>query len=138
MKKRILALDVGDVRIGLALSDPMQIIASPLETYTRKNIEADIEYIRNIVESKDVGEIVSGLPLSMSGNENEQVKKTKEFIEKLKEVVFVPITLFDERLTSVSAEEMLIDADVKRKDRKKVIDKIAASIILNDYLRSKE
>lgn len=138
MKKRILALDVGDVRIGLALSDPMQIIASPLETYTRKNIEADIEYIRNIVDSKDVGEIVSGLPLSMSGNENEQVKKTKEFIEKLKEVVFVPITLFDERLTSVSAEEMLIDADVKRKDRKKVIDKIAASIILNDYLRSKE
>ncbi len=138
MKKRILALDVGDVRIGLALSDPMQIIASPLETYTRKNIEADIEYIRNIVESKDVGEIVSGLPLSMSGNENEQVKKTKEFIEKLKEVVFVPITLFDESLTSVSAEEMLIDADVKRKDRKKVIDKIAASIILNDYLRSKE
>lgn len=138
MKKRILALDVGDVRIGLALSDPMQIIASPLETYTRKNIEADIEYIRNIVESKDVGEIVSGLPLSMSGNENEQVKKTKEFIEKLKEVVFVTITLFDERLTSVSAEEMLIDADVKRKDRKKVIDKIAASIILNDYLRSKE
>ena len=135
---RIMALDVGDVRIGIAVSDLMGIIANPLETYTRKgNLEVDAEYIARLAKEREVTRIVSGLPLGLKGQENEQTAKTREFIDKLSEICDVPIEYLDERFTTLSAERVLIEGNVRRENRKKVIDKVAATIILQNYLDRK-
>ena len=131
---RIMALDVGDVRIGIALSDLLQTIASPYETYRRKGFRKDIDYILKLAGEKEVGHIVSGLPLSMDGSENEQSAKVREFAEALAASTEIPVSFADERFTTVSAERLLISADVSREGRKKVVDKIAAAIILEGYL----
>ncbi len=135
---RIMALDVGDVRIGIAVSDPMGIIANPLETYTRKgDINKDAKYIVELANSRDVTLFVSGLPLGLNGNENEQTRKTREFIDVLISLTDIPVKYLDERFTTLSAERTLIQGNVRREDRKKVIDKVAATIILQNYLDSK-
>ena len=133
-----MALDVGDVRIGVAVSDLMGIIANPLETYTRKgNLDFDTRYIVNLAHEKEVSLIVSGLPLGLKGQENEQTAKTREFIDKLREICDIPIEYLDERFTTMSAERVLIEGNVRRENRKKVIDKVAATIILQNYLDRK-
>ena len=135
---RIMALDVGNVRIGIAVSDLMGIIANPLETYTRKgNLTVDAEYIANLAKQKEVSLFISGLPLSLSGGENEQTLKTREFIEELQKHTDIPVKFLDERFTTLSAERVLIQGNVRRENRKKVIDKVAATIILQNYLDSK-
>ena len=131
---RILCLDVGDVRIGLAMSDIMKIIANPLETLKRKNTQADFDYILNICKQNDVELIISGLPLSMNGQENVQTQKTREFIEVLQSQTNIPIKFVDERLTTVSAQRVLIESGMRRENRKNVVDKVAAAIILQGYL----
>ncbi|MBQ8749820.1 MAG: Holliday junction resolvase RuvX [Clostridia bacterium] len=133
---RVMALDLGDSRIGIALSDPMKIIANGYETYTRIKDERDFTHIVNIVKEKEVEIVVIGLPINMDGTMGERVEKSKVFGEKLKPLLpeNVKIDYIDERLTTVSAEKMLIDADVRRDKRKTVIDKIAATIILQSYL----
>ena len=136
--KRILALDVGDVRIGIAVSDIMGIIANPLETYNRKKTDVDFDYIVNLCKEREVGEIVVGLPLSMNAQENVQTEKTRLFVETLKTKTDIPIKYVDERLTSVAAERLLIDGGVRRENRKKVIDKVAATLILQSYLDFKK
>ena len=133
-----MALDVGDVRIGIAVSDLMGIIANPLETYTRKgNLDTDAGYIVKLAHEKEVSLIVSGLPLGLKGQENEQTAKTREFIDKLREICDIPIEYLDERFTTMSAERVLIEGNVRRENRKKVIDKVAATIILQNYLDRK-
>ena len=135
---RIMALDVGDVRIGIAVSDLMGIIANPLETYTRKGIlEVDAQYIVKLAQEKEVTKIISGLPLGLKGQENEQTAKTREFVDKLQEICDIPIEYLDERFTTLSAERVLIEGNVRRENRKKVIDKVAATIILQNYLDRK-
>ena len=135
---RVMALDVGDVRIGIAVSDLMDIIANPLETYTRKgNLDIDAQYIVNLAKSKEVSLFISGLPLGLKGQENEQTAKTREFVDKLKEICDIPVEYLDERFTTLSAERVLIEGNVRREDRKKVIDKVAATIILQNYLDRK-
>lgn len=135
---RVMALDVGDVRIGIAVSDLMGIIANPLETYTRKgDLETDAKYIADLAKSKEVTLFVSGLPLGLNGQENVQTGKTREFIDKLKEVCDIPVEYLDERFTTLSAERVLIEGNVRRENRKKVIDKVAATIILQNYLDRK-
>ena len=135
---RIMALDVGDVRIGIAVSDLMGIIANPLETYTRKGVlDTDAQYVAKLAQEKEVTQIVSGLPLGLNGQENEQTAKTREFVDKLKEVCSIPIEYLDERFTTLSAERVLIEGNVRRENRKKVIDKVAATIILQNYLGRK-
>ncbi len=131
---RIMALDIGDVRIGIALSDLLQTIASPFESYRRKGFVKDIEYILNLAKEKEVGQIVSGLPLSMDGSENAQSAKVREFAEALAARTEIPISFVDERFTTVSAERLLVSADVSREGRKKVVDKIAAAIILDNFM----
>ena len=132
---RVMALDVGDVRIGIAVSDLMGIIANPLETYTRKgNLEVDAQYIADLAGSKEVSLIISGLPLGLNGLENEQTAKTREFVNMLKQICEIPIEYLDERFTTLSAERVLIEGNVRRENRKKVIDKVAATIILQNYL----
>ena len=135
---RVMALDVGNVRIGIAVSDLMGIIANPLETYTRKgNLTVDAQYIANLAKQKEVSLFISGLPLSLSGGENEQTLRTREFIDELKKHTDVPVQYMDERFTTLSAERVLIEGNVRRENRKKVIDKVAATIILQNYLDSK-
>ena len=132
--KRILAIDYGEVRIGFAYSDTLGISANPLETYKAKHTDQDFEYIRDIVTKFDIGKIVFGLPLNMDGTEGDRVIKTREFAEKLAEYVSVPFDWQDERLSSVTAEDALIEQGVRREKRKNVIDKVAAVVILRSYL----
>jgi putative Holliday junction resolvase len=132
---RKLALDVGDVRIGFATSDIMGIIASGYETYTRKGAPKDYEYIRDFCKNNQVDTIVIGLPVNMDGTEGDRVTITRQFAEELKEYTGDRKIVFqDERLTTVQAERMLIQGGVRREKRKKVIDKVAATIILQSYL----
>ena len=132
--KRKMALDYGKVRIGIAMSDPMGIIANGLETYTCKDEQADIEHITKLIKDNDVDTVVLGLPYNMNGTSGEMVSVVKAFGEKRGANVDAKIVYLDERLTSLSAERLLIEADVRREKRKQVIDKLAATIILQNYL----
>ena len=133
-----MALDVGDVRIGIAVSDPMGIIANPLETYTlRGDLSRDAQYIVELAKTKEVSLFISGLPLGLNGQENDQTRKTREFIEAIKNLTDIEVKYLDERFTTLSAERVLIQGNVRRENRKKVIDKVAATIILQNYLDSK-
>ena len=131
---RVMALDYGEVRIGIAMSDVTRFLASGYENYTRVAPEKDLQHIADIVKANNVKVIVLGLPLNMDGSKGARVEKTYEFAESLKNYVDVTIDFLDERLTSVSAEKILISADVSRKKRKDVMDKLSATIILQDYL----
>lgn len=130
-----MALDLGDVRIGIAMSDLMQIIASPYETYLTREEEQDLDFIADLVKKNSVRTIVLGLPLNMDGSEGIRALKARNFAEKLSEKTKgIKIVFQDERLSSVSAEDILIEAGMRREDRRKVIDKIAATIILKSYM----
>ncbi len=131
---RKMALDYGEVRIGIAFSDLLNIIANAYETYTRVGEEKDIEYLTKLAKEKEVDTIVIGLPINMDGSEGERALATRAFGEKLKEFSKLNIKYLDERLTSVSAERLLIEADMRREKRKQVIDKVSATIILQNYL----
>ena len=134
--KRKVALDIGDVRIGVAVSDTLGITANPRETYVRKGktFEEDIAYFVKYAKTEDADAFVIGLPLNMDGTEGPRVEVTKAFGNALKEASGLDIIYVDERLTTVSAENLLISADVRREKRKTVIDKVAATIILQSYL----
>ncbi len=138
--KRKIALDVGDVRIGVAVSDMLGITANPRETYVRKGktFEQDIAYFVEYAKREDADAFVLGLPLNMDGTEGPRVEVTREFGDALKEASGLEVVYVDERLTTVSAERMLIEADVRREKRKTVIDKVAATIILQSYLEKQK
>ena len=132
---RKIALDVGTVRIGIATSDPMGIIASGYETFVRsKDEEGDLIKIARIAEVKQADTFVIGLPLNMDGTEGEKVIEIRDFAEKLSRFTDKKIVFQDERLTTVSAEKALIESGMRREKRKQVIDKVAATIILQSYL----
>lgn len=134
---RIMGLDYGDVRVGVALSDLTQTIASGYETYKCKSEEADINHFVNLAKNNEVSLFVIGLPLNMDGTAGTRAEKTKQFGSKLAEISKIPVYYQDERLTSVEAEEMLISAGMRREKRKEVIDKVAATLILESYLNNK-
>lgn len=131
---RIMSLDVGSRTIGVACSDALFLTAQGIETIRRTSLEADFNRIRELIASYEVSEIVVGMPKNMNGTKGDRAIKTEEFVAKLKAVVDVPIAFWDERLTTVMAERSLIEADVSRKKRKAVIDKMAAVVILQGYL----
>jgi putative Holliday junction resolvase len=135
---RILALDVGDVRIGLAVSDLMGIIANPLETYVRKDFVKDIDYIVNLAKEMEVDTIVSGLPKNLNNQDSLQTQKVREFVDKLEEAWGKKVVFVDERFTTAYAQRVLLEGNVRRGDRKKVVDKVAATIILQTYLEIKK
>lgn len=135
---KIMALDYGEVRIGVAMTDLMRLIASPFETYVRKDLNADISHICSLIRDNSVKTVVVGLPLNMDGTEGERAQKTREFVDLLKTQTNVDFVFQDERLSSVSAEEILLEGGMKRKDRKQNIDKVAAAIILESFLNSKK
>lgn len=131
---KYIAFDIGDRRIGVAVSDPFCEFAMPLETYYRKNFKKDVEYLVNLAKQKYADVIVCGLPLNFDGSKSIQTEKTESFVEEMKKITTIPIVLEDERFTTMQAERILIEADMKRSDRKAVIDKVAASYILETYM----
>ena len=132
-----MALDYGEARIGIAFSDLLCMIASGYETYCRKDIDRDLDYLTTLASKQEVDEIIMGLPLNMDGTEGDRAVATKEFGELLSKHSGLPITYVDERLSSVEAEDILKQAHIKWQDRKKYIDKISATIILQTYLDSR-
>ncbi|MBC2577558.1 Holliday junction resolvase RuvX [Peptostreptococcus russellii] len=135
---RIMGLDVGDRTIGVAVSDLMGITAQGVTTIRRESKKKDIEELKKLIKEHNVKYIVSGLPKNMNGTIGPQSEKVIKFCDILKEETGMEIDYWDERLTTVSAEKMLIDGDVSRKNRKKVIDKLAAVLILQNYLDFKK
>ena len=133
--KRAIAFDIGNKRIGVAISDPFNEYAMPCETYTRtRDIGADARALAKLAKDKGVGVIVCGMPFQYDGSEGIQTRKTREFIEQLRERTDLPIELEDERFTTMQARETQIMGGIKCEDRKKTIDSIAASYILESYL----
>lgn len=133
--KRIIAFDIGDKRIGVAISDPFNEYAMPCETYFRtRNFEADVAAIAKIAQERGVGVIVCGMPVNFDGTESVQTVKTQAFIEALKTKTGLPVEIEDERFTTMQARETQIMGGIKRDERKKTIDSIAASYILESWL----
>jgi len=133
-QKRILCIDFGDKRIGIAISDEFGLTAQPHKVIERKNASFDFSIILDIIDSFQIGEIIVGMPFNMNGSIGPQAQKVLTFIDKLKDKVQIPINQWDERLSSCAAEKTLIEANVKRRKRKKIIDKMAAQYILQGYL----
>lgn len=131
---RIMALDVGSRTIGVACSDALYMTAQGVETIRRTSWAKDFERLLQLINDYEVEEIVVGMPRNMNGTKGERAEKTEEFVERLKEVTTLPIIYWDERLSTVMAERSLIAADVSRRKRKAVIDKMAAVVILQGYL----
>lgn len=136
--KRIMCLDFGDVRIGIAMSDLLQTIASPYDTYTRKTLEEDLNYFKTLATEQSVEKVVIGLPYNMDGSTGERINVTKQFGSLLSEKLELPVEYVDERLSSVEAEDILAEAGIPAIKRKGLIDKIAAGIILETYLNSRK
>ena len=132
--ERIMGLDVGDKTIGVAISDPLLITAQSLMTIRRESYKKDIDSLIEIINKYNIRKIVVGIPKNMNNTIRPQGEKVLDFVDKLKNKVKIDIVLEDERLTTVQAEKLLIKSDVKRKNRKKVIDKVAATYILQSYL----
>lgn len=132
--KRILGLDIGEKRIGVAVSDLLMLTAQGIESYSRKNDPEDIGYIKKLAEELGAVKIVCGLPINMNGTEGDQAKKTRDFAEMLGQDTGCEIDYFDERLTTASANRTLLEADMSRAKRKKVVDKVAAVYILQAYM----
>lgn len=135
---RIMGLDIGNNTIGVAVSDLMGITAQGITTIKRESKKKDIEAIKTIIKDNNVNLIVSGLPKNMNGTVGPQAEKVMKFCDLIREETGLEIEYWDERLTTVSAEKMLISGDVSRKNRKKVIDKLAAVLILQNYLDFKK
>ena len=133
-KTRSLGLDVGDKRIGVALSDPEGILASPFATINRRDETADVEAIIGIVSQKGVAQIIVGLPRSMDGSIGRQAEKVKAFTQKLRNHTKVQVEFRDERLSTVSAKRLMQEVNTKKAREKARRDAIAAAIILQGYL----
>ena len=131
---RIRALDVGSRTIGIACSDALLMTAQGIETIRRTSLENDFNRLRELISEYEVHELVVGMPKNMNGTKGERAEKTEEFVEKMKAVIDLPVTFWDERLSTVMPERQLIAADVSRKKRKGVFDKMAAVVILQGYL----
>ena len=135
-KGRLAGIDYGTVRIGVAISDPSQTIASPLEVYTRQNVDLDAKYFKELARSEELVGFVVGLPVHMSGDESEKSKEAVTFGVWLFELTNVPVTWIDERYSTAMAREMLNQSNLSGKKRKAQLDKLAAQILLSTYLDS--
>ena len=135
--ERIIGLDVGDRTIGVAMSDLLQLTAQGLTTIRRESKIKDYAALESIIDEYDVKTVVVGLPKNMNNTIGPQGEKTMKFAEKIKNKFNVEIVYEDERMTTMSAEKMLIAGDVRREKRKTVIDKVAATYILQLHLDKK-
>ena len=134
---RVLGLDVGARRIGIAISDPLSITAQGIETLHRKNKKYDLQHLNRVIREFEVQEIVVGLPLRMSGDEGIQAGKIQEFAEDLRKRFKLPVHLWDERLTSAEANRLLRETDLSIEKRGKAVDRMAAILILQSWMDSR-
>jgi putative Holliday junction resolvase len=135
---KVLGLDIGEKRIGIAISDELGYTAQGMRILTRSNADDGIEAITEIIKETEASEVVVGLPKNMDGSLGEAAQKILSFVTKMEESISVPVILWDERWTTAEAIRLLVDADVSRTKRRKVVDKLAAVLILQGYLDSLE
>lgn len=131
---RILAVDYGDARTGIAVSDNSEFLASPVGTIKEYNAERLAQKIADISREQNAGEIIVGLPINMNGTEGPRAEKCREFGDMLRELVDVEVKMWDERSTTVTAHQFLNETNVRGKKRKAVVDTVAATVILESYL----
>ncbi len=134
---RILALDVGEKNIGLAISDKLGLIAQGLPTLRHQTKDEDISAIANILKVHHITEVLVGIPVNLDGSLGKKAQEVAVFLEDLKKKITLPIKVWDERFTSVQAEKVLLEAGLSRKKRKRKIDQLAARLILQNYLDAK-
>lgn len=134
---RILGLDVGDKRIGVAVSDPLGMTAQGVTVIRREDPERDLERLGRLARELGVGQVVVGLPRRTDGTLGTAARVVGDFAARLERVLGIPVVLWDERFTSAAAEKLLVSADVRRARRKRVIDKVAAALILQNYLEAR-
>ena len=132
---KLIAYDIGNKRVGVAVSDPFMSMALPRETYWRKNFEKDIAFLAELAKKEGADRIVCGLPVNFDGSVAEQTKITQSFIDKLKEATDIEVVTADERFSTKEATRVLIAGNVSREKRKNYVDSIAASYILEDYIK---
>lgn len=135
---RMMGLDIGDRRIGVALTDENAVAAYPLKVLERTSYKKDLGRIVEIIDRYGVGQVVAGLPKTLSGQTGPQAEKVLSFLERLRARSPVPVVTWDERLTTVEVERLLVSADLDRRRRREVVDKLAATLILNSYLNSRK
>ena len=131
---RLLGVDYGTVRIGLAVSDRDRKIASPLATYARRSRDQDASFFRRLIEVEEIGGLVVGLPVHNDGREGQKAREARALGQWLKETTGLPVTFWDERFTTMEAEGYLLDAGLTNKRRKERRDRVAAQILLQTYL----
>ena len=131
---RVLGIDYGEKRLGFAVSDDMEVVATPLAVYTRKKKGDDVKAVLRICRERNIERIVLGHPLNMDGSSGPAVEKVDQFATRLREQTDIEIEFWDERMSTISAERVLIEGDMRRERRKQVVDKLAAQIILQNYL----
>ena len=132
--QRALALDLGEKRIGVAVSDSLNIIAQAVGTIQRKDIKSDLKKIADLVKEYRADKLVIGLPLNMDGTKGKSADFAVAFVDEIKKEIKIEVEMMDERLTTAQGERILLEADVSRKNRRKNLDKIAAQLILQNYL----
>jgi putative Holliday junction resolvase len=135
---RIMALDVGDKKIGVAVSDSLLLTAQARPTLHRKGLESDLQYLGRLAQENEVTEIVVGKPLHMDGRESRQSDKVSRFARKLSKTLGLPVVFWDERLTSFAAEQHLEEMGLNWRKRREHVDKIAAMFILQSYLDNRK
>lgn len=135
---RLLGLDVGARRIGVAVSDLLGITAQGLETLQRRNKKYDFQHLRRVIRDYHVSEIVVGLPLRLSGSDSAQTEKVQEFADELKQKFGLPVHMWDERLTSVQANRLLREAELSIEKRAAAVDRMAAVLILQSFMDARK
>ncbi|HYV35482.1 MAG TPA: Holliday junction resolvase RuvX [Gemmataceae bacterium] len=133
---RLLGVDFGTVRLGLAISDRDRKIASPLATYARRSEAQDEQFFQRLVEMEEIGGLVVGLPIHNDGREGEKAVEARAYGQWLHDVTKLPVVYYDERFTTVEAENYLVDAGLTRKSRKDRRDRVAAQILLQSYIEA--
>lgn len=134
MSNRLLAIDYGEKRIGLALSDAMQMFAKPLETIANTSMEDTLAYLRKIIIEKQIGQIIVGIPWSLEGTATDKTRETQQFMAELQKAVVIPVVGSDERYTTSEANELLKEMGYDWKQARKIIDAMAACLILKRFL----
>jgi putative Holliday junction resolvase len=133
---KVMGLDIGEKRIGVAVSDELGYTAQGMQVLARKGLDDDLAALKEVIETEKVSEVVVGLPRNMDGSVGESAQNVLSFADKIKESISVPVILWDERWTTAEATRVLLQADLSRKKRRKVVDKLAAVLILQGYLDS--
>ncbi|NLM70018.1 MAG: Holliday junction resolvase RuvX [Firmicutes bacterium] len=134
---RVLGLDVGEKTVGVAVSDPLGLTAQGVEVIRRSTIQQDLQRLTELVNKYQVEQIIVGMPRRTDGSYGPEAEKVREFAQQLAETISVPIEFWDERFSTAAAERILLEGDVSRAKRRKVVDKVAASVILQGYLDRK-